>query len=141
MIFQELLIYCKLKAYEDLLNPSEETLWRSITRAYSEKFHVPLPQVRQMDPEAVISEILEARYEDTDAFEDIESILEDIYTLEDPAYQQQQKAEMDMFIKNVEQREKRRLAQEKEKEKNQRDVLRQQPKAGSVDFTKLKNET
>jgi hypothetical protein len=142
MIFQELLAYCKAKALEEMFNPTEETVWKSITRSYSEKFHVPLPEVRKMDPEAVLSEIFEAKYEDIDPIEEVENLLEEIYTMESPDYQKEQRKEMDSFIKNVEEREKKRLEGMKLKEEKQQDTLREQPKrtGGSVDFSNLKDD-
>jgi hypothetical protein len=143
-ILQDLFTYCQVKALDDKLNPTLETEWKAITRAYSERFHVPLPQVRQMDPESVISEVLEAQYEEIDVFEKIEHILEEIYRIDDPNYDKQQKIDMDAFIKVVEKREKKRLEAVKRKESRQKESLRgaQPPmrSGGSVDFSKLKNE-
>lgn len=145
MIFHDLLIYCKLKAIDTMLNPSEESLWRSITRAYSTRFHVPLPQVRDMDPEEVIIEVLEARNEDVDEFDEIEGILEDILKIENPGYEKAQKADMDVFIKNMAKREQARLDAEDEKEERRTNKLRKQPDKpkptkGSVDFGDLKED-
>lgn len=149
MIFSELLIYCKVKAIESLLTPTEETIWRAFCRSYSERWHVPLPKVRAMDPEEVIAEVLEARYEEMDAFEEIEGILEDIYKIENPRYEKQQKVEMDSFIQNMAKREQKRLSAEQEREERRASKLRPEPpktppqpkrSGGSVDFSKLNND-
>lgn len=131
-----------MRAIESLLSPTEESIWRSFSRAYSERWHVPLPQVRAMDPLEVIGEVLEARYEDVDAFEEIEGILEDIYKIESPQYEVNQKANMKAFIKNIEKREKKRLEAEKKKEEKRIASFRKEPpkKGGSVDFSGLKND-
>jgi hypothetical protein len=143
IIFQELLTYCQMKAIGEKFAPTEESIWKALTRSYSERWGVPLPQVRKMDPEEVISEIFEAKYEEMDAFEEVEELLDLIYTTESPLYEKQQKADMDVFIKNVGKREKKRIDAEREKLALQQNALRQQQpvkKGGSVDFSKLKNE-
>jgi len=142
MSFSSLLEYCKVAALKDLLAPTEETVWKSITRVYSERFHVPLPQVRQMNPEEVISEVFEVELEGTDPIDNIENILDQIYTIEDPAYKVQKEENMEVFIKKTEKKEQKRLLSDKEKELFNREKLRpkNKPTGGSVDFSHLKNE-
>lgn len=142
MIFSDLLTYCKLKAIESFLSPTEETIWRNFTRVYSEKWNVPLPEVRKMDPEQVILDVLESRYEQMDLVEEIESILEDILKIENPSYSKVKEVEVESFASKVEQREKNRLvaAQRKDDERLSKRTAKEQPKTGSVDFSKLKDD-
>jgi len=143
LIFQELLVYCRVKALEDCLNPTPESIWKSITRSYSEKFGTPLAEVRAMDPEAVLSEVFEAQYEEIDIVEKIEDILEDLYKIENPDYEKVHKVEMDSFMKNLEKREKKRLRKEKVKEEQRLSSYKPGPQTktgGSVDFSKLKDD-
>ena len=143
LILQELLTYCRVKALEDCLNPNLESIWRSITRSYSQKFATPLAQVRAMDPEAVLSEVFEAQYEEIDVVEKIEGILEDLYKIENPNYEKARMVEMDSFMKNIEKREKKRLKKEKAKEEQRLNAYQPGPQSktgGSVDFSNLKTE-
>jgi hypothetical protein len=95
-----------------------------------------------MPAESILSELMALKYEDLDVFEEIEVILEEIYKIENPGYEKQQKVEMDSFIQNMEAKEKKRLQKEKAKEEVRHDKLRQKPfkTSGFVDFSKLKND-
>jgi hypothetical protein len=139
MIFNDLLIFCKLKAIDSLLTPTEESTWKSFCRAYSERFCTPLPQVYQMDMEEVIGTILEANYADLEPFEEIEGILEDIYKLENPEYVKEQKKESEAFVEHIEKREKNRFKTIRERVEKLATKTEPQ-RRGSVDFSKLKED-
>lgn len=108
MEFKELLDYCKAQAIANTLEGNELTVWRSICRSYSQKFHTPLHLVYDMDPE----EVMLAEFEDQlDGFkeEDVESILEEIYMLDDPDYESSKRTELKNFIEMAEEEEAERL--------------------------------
>lgn len=108
MDFKELLDYCKAQAIANTLEGNELTVWRSICRSYSQKFHTPLHLVFEMDPE----EVMLAEFEDQlDGFkdEDIENVLEEIYMLEDPDYEKSKRDELKHFIDMAEEQEAERL--------------------------------
>lgn len=138
MAFQEILELCKAKAISDLLSPSEDSVYRSICRTYSKTFHTELEKVYAMDPEKVVSAVFEDKYDQVDRIEHLETLLEEIYTLEDPDYRKQQQAEMEPFIKMAEKLEKARM-QKTEKTPFSRDVPKEEskPTGGSVDFSGL----
>jgi PBP1b-binding outer membrane lipoprotein LpoB len=131
-MIDQLLIYCKLKAIDDRLNPTTETILKSFQRAYSKRFNTPLPQVEALDPEIVLQAIFDDKYEEMDLVEDIEEILTDIYRIENPDYDKQQQEGIKAFSKLVEEREKKRLKSALTKAETK--------KSGGVDFSKLKNE-
>lgn len=142
-MIDKLLVYCKIKAIQNALTPSEESVFDSFCRAYSKRFFTPLHIVRQLDPEFVIQSVFDDNYEEVDVFDEIEGILEDIYKIESPGYEKQQKVDMDAFIKNMEQREKRRLRGEQDKDDKRKAMLRPAgpvKSSGSVDFSKLKDD-
>jgi len=143
MILSDLLVYCKVKALENLFNPTEESIYHTFCRTYSKQFHTPLHLVYEMDPEVVLQAIFDDKYEETDTFEEVEGILEDLYRLENPDYDKAHKINMDVFIKNMGEREKKRLAAVKIQEEKNKTKLRpglSGKKSGSVDFSNLKNE-
>lgn len=141
-MFNELLEYCKAVALKNLLVPTEDSVWKSICRAYSKTFFVPLPEVLNLDPEHVILMVLEDRYEHVDVVQHIESLLEQIYILEDPAYRKQQSEDMDAFAKVAEQLEQKRInknnnidAANKKTLSGNADQEPEKPTGGSVDFS------
>ncbi|HXN74948.1 MAG TPA: hypothetical protein VN855_00465 [Candidatus Acidoferrum sp.] len=131
-MLQELIQYCRIKAIDGVLNPTEETYWKSITRAYSKRFSVPLGEVRKMDPGAVILEVYQDDYDEIDVFEHLEDFLEQIYAADDPNYSKQKEEDMEVFIKAAEKRETNRI-----KPKNPALEIK---KSGSVDFSNLNTD-
>lgn len=110
MIFRALIDFCSAEALSNSMEPTEEAVWRSICREYSTKFHTPLFQVMEnMDPEFVILQVYEARLENIDHEENLEQILDSIYTLEDPAYSKEKAAEQQSFDEQAEKEEEERL--------------------------------
>lgn len=140
-VFQDLLEYCKIKAIKDSLLPDEETIWKSLCRSYSEKFHTPLHYVETMDPEKVIQTIFDSQHDKTDVFENIENILDTIYSIEDPEYKKKKEENLDAFVKIAETMEQQRMNRpkktlfEKEPAKTENKLS-----GGSVDFSNLKED-
>lgn len=143
-MFTELIEYCRATAIKNTLNPSEETLYRSICRAYSKSFYVPLPQVFKMDMEEVIQTILDDRYESMDVIDNIEVLLDQIYTLEDPSYKRQQNDDFEAFAQAADAKEQKRINKnnslEKTVVKNETGDLENKPTGGSVDFSNVNDE-
>jgi hypothetical protein len=139
--FIALLEYCKAKSIKNTLQPDEESTWKSFCRAYSKKFHTPLHLVVGMDPENVIQAILDDQYEQMDPVESVETLLEQIYILEDPNYKAQKEEDMGEFVKLAEQKEIARIRKNKAKAAVKPNPLAK-PTQGSVDFSGLnsKNE-
>lgn len=129
-MLQEIIEYCRLKAIHTLLSPTEETYWRNITRTYSKRFSVPLPEVRKMDPLEVILDVLEDNNEDIDPLDYLDDFLDQIYTAENPDYSIKKEEDLDVFIKAAEKREAGRIKKPELTVK----------KSGSVDFSGLNTD-
>lgn len=143
-MFSELLEYCKATAIKNTLLPSDETLYKSICRAYSKTFHVPLPQVFKMDVEEVIQTIMDDKYESMDVIENIEVLLDQIYTLEDPSYKKQQTDDFEAFASAADEREQKRINKnngiEKSLVESKNNEPENKPTGGSVDFSNIREE-
>lgn len=113
MDFQDLLNYCQAQAIANTLEGNEVTVWRSLCRSYSKSFHTPLYIVLDMDPEHVMLSVFEEQLDEFDEEKDIESILDKIYSLEDPDYENSKKEELDEFIRDAELEEQERIKEGK----------------------------
>ena len=147
MIFTELLQYCKVKAIADSLSPTEESIWRNACRFYSKRFNTPLKEVLKMDPEHILLNNFEEQLNEIDLEENIDSILEQIYRIENPNYEEDQEKDVQEFIKKVEDSEKKTKKINKNNEltektllKNNNEQEKKMPMGGSVDFSSLKDE-
>lgn len=140
MEFLELIQYCKAQALRDVLAPTEETIYKSICRAYSQKFHVALPEVFKMDPEHVLLTEFTSQLEEVNLEKHIERILEQIYTLENPDYAKTKEDDLQAFIAQAEKDEKERIKNLKKASKKKMQALEKKPAGGSVDFSGLKDE-
>lgn len=144
MIFTELLQYCKVKAIGDSLSPTEESIWRSACRYYSKKFNTPLKEVMKMDPEHVFLFNFEEQLNELDLEENIDSILEQIYRIENPNYEEKKEEEIQEFIKKIENDEKINKSKidssKKTLPENEEKSKKEQPMGGFVDFSNLKDE-
>lgn len=132
-MIKELIEYCRVQALLSVLSPTENTFWRTVTRRYSKMFHVPLPEVRKMNPEDVIMEVFEEQLDGVDHVEHIEDFLEQIYTLENPAYSVKKVENLDEFIKGAGAREENRLSRDKKSAEQNRDSMR----SGKMSFSNL----
>ena len=140
MEFLELIQYCKAQALRDVLAPTEETIYKSLCRAYSQKFHVPLPEVFKMDPEHVLLTEFTSQLEDVNIEKNIDRILEQIYTLENPNYAEKKEDDLKTFIAQAEKEEKERIKKLKKASKKKMEALEKKPTGGSVDFSGLKDD-
>jgi len=109
MVFTELVKYCQVKAIADTLYPTYDSFYRSVCRSYSRNFHVPLPQVEQLDPEHVLTAYFENEMEGIDLEEHLPDLLEKLYTIEDPDYIKKQDEDLEDVAAMVERREQERL--------------------------------
>lgn len=110
MTLAELLESCEAEALLGKLESTEETVWRYICRQYSIKFHTPLHVVmNDLDPREVILAHYEGQLEDVDTEENIEKLLDSVYTLQDPEYAQQKRDDLANDIKQYEAEEAARI--------------------------------
>lgn len=141
MEFSELMAYCKAQALRDVLAPTEESVHRSFCMAYSQKFHVPLPEVLKMDPEHVMLVEFTSQLEEIKIEKHIDSILDQIYTLENPNYQKEKENDLEDFIKKAEKEEAERVKKLKKTIVKKEEVEEEKkPSGGTVDFSGLKDE-
>lgn len=151
MSFKEVIEACKAIAIDKALTPDEETVYRSICRSYSKKFHVPLPEVFKMDPVEVVTTEFESQLDELDMEKNGDAILEQIYTLEDPEYQSKKEEEVKEFMADAEEKEEERLREgrpihpelRKEFEETKlpdSPAPEKKPKSGSLSFSQLKDE-
>jgi len=140
MDFLDLIQACKAQALKDVLVPTEESVYKSVCRAYSQKFHVPLPDVFKMDPEHVLLMEFTSQLEEINLDKQIGTILEQIYTLENPNYEETKEEDLKEFIAKAEAEEKARLKKLKKTPKKKPAVLEKKPLGGSVDFSNLQDE-
>ena len=103
MEFKELTDYCQLLAVLTKLEPNAESVWRSICRSYSTKFNTPLHLCLdgQIDPETILLNLYEDELEGKDPEEIIESLLDLVYRIEDPEYEQSKEEELQDFMETV----------------------------------------
>lgn len=107
--FKEFLETLQAEAILNKLNPTEETIWYSIARSYSQKFSTPLKEVLEMDPAHVISQHYGAQLDDVDAEENAEKLLELVNTIKNPNYEKEKNGDLEDFVKQAEEEEKQRI--------------------------------
>lgn len=147
MVFRELLAYCKAQAIKNTLLPSEESVWFGLCMAYSRQFHTPLMEVLKLDPEHVMMAEFLSQLEGVNIEKHIDSILDQIYTLENPEYQRNKAKDLDDFIAMAEKEEEERVKAGKPIPKTKRPLLKgnlpeveTKPTGGSVDFSNMKED-
>ena len=111
MDFKDLLDYCKAEAISNTLLNTEISVWRSICRNYSKKFSTPLYMC--LDGTIPAEEILLAEFEDQlenfDEEKDLDAMMEQIYRLEDPDYDEKLSEELKEFMLKVAEEEAERI--------------------------------
>lgn len=132
--FQDLLDCCLAEALENAFLPDAEVIFKSLCRTYSTKFHTPLHTVYTLDPKEVIQAVLEERYVGSDIISNLEDMLEQVYTLEDPEYKKQKEVDMDSFVKAAEAKEQERIRKNNELKKER---PKEEVKKGGFDASKL----
>lgn len=100
------------QAVEAKINPTEETLWRSVERQYSKLFHTPLHLVCTLDPLYVLTSLYENKLEGLSVKDDEEfnQILDSLYRLQDPNYDSEREKEEEEYNKRAVLEEEERLA-------------------------------
>lgn len=109
MDFNELLQYCQAEAIASKLLPNPESMWRRICMEYSQKFHTPYHQVLELDPELVVLAYYEDQIKTWDVEEQLDNILDIIYSIEDPNYDIEKERQFRLQIKKMEEEEVGRL--------------------------------
>lgn len=109
MDYKELLDYCKATALANALEPTEESVYRSICRSYSKTFSTPLHEVMELDPEFVTLSYYENEMDDVEVEENVEGLLDTVYGMQDPEYEKEKQDELKDFMKKAEEEEEQRV--------------------------------
>lgn len=138
------------EALAEKLRPTNDGMWRSICRSFSQKFSTPLKEVLSMDPEFIFQHHYESELEDVDTEENFDEIQRMIRMIKDPAYVQEEEEELEDFIEEMERQESERIKARKpihpgmkaegglpETKLPEPAKLSTEPKQGFVDFSKL----
>lgn len=102
--FDDLLKLCKAEAAENLLYPTEVTVFNSLCREFSKRFNTPLPQVLELDPEFVMRHVFEDDYSkntDLSKYEDLEWLNERVGEMLDPDFHKKKEVEIIDFMKQA----------------------------------------
>lgn len=111
--FYSLLELAEIRAINSALLPSAESMYRSRCRQYSIMFHTPLHVVQELDPLFVLQSLQEEKYTYKSVHEDIEGVLELLYTIKDPSYTSMSKEETENLVDAVLNKELERAARKK----------------------------
>jgi hypothetical protein len=111
MDFKELLDTCKAEAIANTLIQNEISVWRQICRNYSQKFATPLHMCLDgtIPPEDIMLAEFESQLDGFDEEKDLEPILEQIYRIEDPNYEEEKSKELKDFMAKVAEEERERI--------------------------------
>jgi hypothetical protein len=111
MDFKDLLDYCKAEAIANTISTNEISVWRGLCRSYSQKFATPLHLCLDgtIDPEAIILAEFEDQLCGFKEEDHLESILDEIYALEDPEYEAEKRKDLEDFMEKAEREEAERL--------------------------------
>jgi hypothetical protein len=112
-MFYEILEYCKANAIANTLQPNEVYIWRKLCRDYSKKFNEPLTEVMEMNPEHILTAIFEDQLDSYNVEENIEDLVDKIYSMENPEYEKEKEDELKQFIEDAETLEKERIKNRK----------------------------
>jgi hypothetical protein len=109
--FKDLLDYCKAEAISNTLLNTEISVWRSLCRDYSERFSTPLHMC--LNGEIPAEDILLAVFEDQlkkfDPETDLDAMMEQIYRIEDPDFDEKLGEELKEFMAKVAEEEAERI--------------------------------
>lgn len=108
---RELVELCRAEAISCKLSHTEASAWRSYCREYSKMFHTPYHLVLDMEPEFVVLAVCEDNLDDINVEENLENLMNRIYTIEDPSYEASQEQELQDWIKDAENEEKDRVSE------------------------------
>ena len=110
---QEMLDACQAEAISNRLIPTYASTWRTICRVYAAISNTPLHLVDSLDPEFVLMHYFEHELEKADLDEQFEVIMDRLYLIEDPNYENEKKQELEDFIVAAEEEERQRLIAKK----------------------------
>jgi hypothetical protein len=137
----ELMQTFKAIAIANALAPTEASLYRNFCRKYSVAFHTPLHVVEKMHPEHVLLNVFEHQLDEMDVEENLETLLQQIYQIEDPEYDAKEEEDLQEFMALAEEEEKERVAMGERvgKKAKKVELPADLPKEGSINFAALQD--
>lgn len=143
-MFLELIEQAELLALHAAISPSIESIYRLKCRQYSVMFHTPLDRVMELDPAFVLQALYEDRFSASAVDEELEELLDRLYTIQDPTYSRISQAETEDLVDSVLQKEMKRLGKNKPSEKtllakntSEKETKTTNPKSGGLSFESL----
>jgi hypothetical protein len=142
----ELMELQKLKAISTKFQPTEESIWRSIKREYSKTFSVSLLEVSNLDPEEILLDLYEDQLDGADLDDEklLQRILDNLYRIEDPDYddkkEQEEKLANERILKEEEELQKKKVAKKAAKLKNtsvKKEPVQEISNAGGINLSYL----
>lgn len=141
MNIYDLVDLAEATALDSKLNPTEESTWRSIERLYSKMFSTPLHLVSTLDPLEVIIALEENKFDSLNIQddEDLNKILDRLYSLQDPEYDANREKEEEEYNKQAVKEEEQRLAKiaAKNAKKTEQANPAVDPKKGGINLAYL----
>jgi hypothetical protein len=127
------------KAINNKLQPTEESFWRSVMREYSTLFHVPLSEVKNLDPEDVLLNVYEHQYESIDVDDDSQfnKLMNVLYKLEDPNFDEKHELEEQEANRKILEEEERMIAEKAAKKRAKLEAKKEAPKGGGINLSYL----
>lgn len=144
MDFYKILEYCELKAIQSAVSPTTDSIWRLQCRKYSKEYFTPLHEVVKLDPLFVLQALYEEKYRPNEIESELEGILENLYTIQDPNYTKISNEDMEELVDQVLNKEIKRLSKKKPTQDNIiAEVIEAEskPKQGSMNFDSSGSES
>jgi hypothetical protein len=138
--FYSLIELQQLKAIALALEPNLDSIYRIKCRNYSQKFQTPLHLVYELDPVQVLRDLFEDQYPPSIVEEELEELMDRLYTMKDPSYSRMSAEETEELVDAVLNREIKRLSKKKPptQETIKADIKAAEiPKSGGMNFADL----
>jgi hypothetical protein len=149
MNFYDLIHHAELLAIGVALSPTPESIYSIRCREYSDRFRTPLHEVYDLDPMFVLKNLYEDKYQPSEIHDEMEDLLDKLYTMQDPTYSRMNKQDLEDMVDAVMNKEIKRLAKTKDpitgelknpllaKKTSDKEVKPIPPKGGSMSFESL----
>lgn len=149
MNLKEVIDYSQIVAMADKLAPTETSIWITICRFFSKNYNTPLQDIidGKVDPELVCYVYYADQLENLDEDEDLEKMMDIVNGITDPAYRKAKEAELEEFIKDIEEEERERVKSKTsltkfliKKQKKKKQPPKEMPKSGGINLAYLSKE-
>jgi len=114
MNLYDLIHHAELLAIGVAISPTPESIFAIRCREYSDRFRTPLHMVYDLDPMFVLKNLYEDKYQPSEIQDELEDILDKLYTMQDPTYSRMNKQDLEDMVDAVMNKEIKRLAKAKD---------------------------